>query len=70
MQADQIQITLSKDQIREIVNAYNVLSNFLDTVLPRELLYKKSFQQGLENALQEVKTGQSQKIQSIDEFIG
>ena len=69
MNTDQIQITLSKDQIREIVNAYTVLSNFMDAVLPRELLYKKAFQQGLENALEEVKTGQSRKVQSFDEFI-
>ena len=69
MSADQIQITLSKDQIREIVNAHKVLSNFLDAVLPREVLYKQSFQQGLENALKEVETHQSQNVKSFDEFI-
>lgn len=69
MNVDQIQINMSKDQIREIVNAYNVLSNFLDAILPREVLYKKSFQQGLEKALKEVKTGQTRKVQFFDDFI-
>jgi hypothetical protein len=69
MNTDQIQITLSKKQISEIVNAYTVLSNFMDAVLPREMLYKKSFQKGLESALEEVETGKSRKVQSFDEFI-
>ena len=68
MHADQIQITLSRDKLHEIVTAYNVLSNFLDSVFPRELLYKKPFLQGLDSALKEVKSRQSQKVQSFDEF--
>lgn len=60
MHADQIEITLSKHKISEIVKAYQVLSDFLDAVLPRDMPYKKAFQEGLESALQEVKLGESQ----------
>lgn len=69
MHAEQVQVTLSRAKIREIVHAYNVISDFLDTVLPREMLYKRSFLKGLDQALEEVKSGKTQKVQSYDDFI-
>lgn len=69
MHNDHIEITLSKDKISEIVKAYRVLGDFLETVLPREELYKRNFRRGLESAIKEVESGQSQNIQSFDEFI-
>ncbi len=69
MRQDQIEITLSKDKLREIVKAYQLLSDFFDTSIPKEMLYKEEFRRGLNNALKEVKAGKSQKIRSFDEFI-
>lgn len=68
MHNNQVEIILSKEKISEIIKAYNVLGDFLGTVLPRELLYKKTFQQGLESALKEVELGKSQRVHSFDEF--
>lgn len=66
---EHIEITLSKTKIREIINAWMVIGDFLETVLPREVLYQKSFQSGLDRALEEVESGRTLKAQSFDEFI-
>lgn len=69
MRQEQIEITLTKDKLREILKAYQLLSDFFDMALPKELLYKEEFRRGLDSALKEVKDGKSQKIHSFDEFI-
>ena len=69
MRQDQIEITLSKDKLREIVKAYHLLSDFFDIALPKEVLYKEEFRSGLDSALKEVKSGKSQKVKSFDDFI-
>ena len=69
MNTEQIEITLSKDKLREIVRAYHVIGDFLNHVIPKESLYKESFLRGLDDALKEVKSGQSPKVESYDEFI-
>lgn len=65
---EHIEITLSKEKIREIINAWYIIGDFLETLLPREALYQKSFQLGLEKALEEVESGQARKVTSFDEF--
>lgn len=69
MSHDQIEITLSKDKLREILPTYKVLGDFLESVLPKEQIYKADFLRGLENALQEVKTCRTRKVTSFDEFV-
>ncbi len=64
-----VTITLSEDKIKEIIYAYNLLGELLETILPREKIYQKNFRGKLEQALKEVETGQTQKVQSFDEFI-
>jgi hypothetical protein len=63
MSNELIEITLFKDKIREIVKAWYVIGDFLDTFLPKEMLYKEAFLQGLEEALQEVQSGQAKPNQ-------
>ncbi len=70
MNNDQIEITLSKDKLREIIHAYKTLGDFLESVLSKEQIYKATFLRGLENALQEVETGKTRKVTSFDEFLG
>ncbi|MFQ5632300.1 MAG: hypothetical protein ACE5I1_26315 [bacterium] len=69
MANDHIEITLSRDKLSEIVRAYNILGDFLNHVIPKELLYKNAFLQGLDDALKEVESGNVQKVASFDEFI-
>lgn len=69
MDKEHIEITLSKTKVREIIKAWLVIGDFLETVLPKEVLYQKSFQSGLDRALEEVESGRALKIQSFDEFI-
>ena len=68
MDKEHIEITLSKTKVREIIKAWLVIGDFLETVLPKEVLYQKSFQSGLDRALEEVESGRALKIQSFDEF--
>lgn len=69
MNNDQIEITMSKEKLKEMVRAYEVLGDFLNQILPKDVLYKKNFLHGLDEALKQVETGQSRKIQTFDEFI-
>jgi len=69
MNADHIEITLTKDKLRDIIHAYKVLGDFLEFVLPKEEIYKANFLYGLENALKDVKTGQTKEVTSFDEFV-
>lgn len=69
MRQSQIEITLSKDKLGQVVRAYQFLTDFLDETLPRDLLYQTRFRRGLGSALREVKSGKSQKVRSFDEFV-
>ncbi|MFQ5641484.1 MAG: hypothetical protein ACE5IR_26200 [bacterium] len=69
MNGDPIEITLTKDKLREIIHAYKFLGDFLEYVLPKEEIYKANFLHGLENALKDVKAGQTKEIASFDEFV-
>ncbi len=68
MDKEHIEITLSKTKVREIIKAWLVIGDFLETVLPKEVLYQKSFQSGLDRALEEVESGRTLKVKSFDEF--
>lgn len=69
MANNHITIKLTENKIKELINAYNLLGNLLETILPREQVYQKKFQLGLEEALKEVETGQAQKARTFDEFV-
>jgi DNA topoisomerase IA len=69
MKNESISITLSEEKINELIKAYNLLGDLLETILPREKIYQKKFREGVEQALEEVETGKSQKIRNFDEFI-
>lgn len=64
-----VTIKLTEKKIKELIKAYNLLGNLLETILPREQVYQKNFQLGLEEALKEVETGQTQKVRTFDEFV-
>lgn len=68
MESD-VKVTLSDDKIKEIIKTYNHLGNLLETILPKERIYQESFRKGLEEALREMETRRSQKVQSFDEFV-
>ncbi len=65
---EHFEITLSKTKVREIIKAWLVIGDFLETVLPKEVLYQKSFQSGLDRALEEMESGRTLKVKSFDEF--
>lgn len=69
MGSNHIKITLTEDKIKEIIQAYNLLGNLLETILPRDKIYQKNFQAGLEEALKEVENSQTQKVRTFDEFV-
>ncbi len=66
---EQIEITLTKKQLHEILHAYKVIGDFLESIMTKEEVYKTTFLQGLEDALHEVKTGQTKPVKTFDEFI-
>ncbi|NIV15600.1 MAG: hypothetical protein GWN62_31375 [Aliifodinibius sp.] len=50
------------------IHCQKVLGDFLESVLTREQIYKATFRDGLEDALQEVQSGQTKKVISFDDF--
>jgi len=55
-------LAISEEKIKEVLKAYHLIGEFLDEILPRELLYKDQFREGLDEALQEVESGKTKKM--------
>jgi len=70
MEQQSIQITLSKDKLEEILRAYHLIGDFLESILTKEQIYKARFTKGLDLALEEVQSGITQKVDNLDDFIG
>ena len=69
MSEKQTKYAIPEEKIKEVLKAYQLIGKFLEEILPRELLYKDQFRVGLDEALKEVESGETRKVQSFDEFI-
>ena len=69
MKQESIQINLSKNKLEEILKAYRLIGDFLESILTKEQIYKAHFLKGLDQALEEVQLGMTQKVENFDEFV-
>ncbi len=60
--------SISEEKIKAVLKAYHLIGEFLEEILPPELLYNDHFRKGLDEALKDVKSGKTREIRSFDEF--
>ncbi|RMD92095.1 MAG: hypothetical protein D6814_17445 [Calditrichaeota bacterium] len=68
MSEDRTKYAISEEKIKEVLKAYHLIGEFLDEILPRELLYKDQFREGLDEALKEVESGKTREVHSFDDI--
>jgi hypothetical protein len=66
---DQVSISISKDELQEVVKAYNTIQNFLVKILPKSEIYQSEFIDSMNNAIEDIDNNNITEIKSYDEFI-
>jgi hypothetical protein len=63
-------IKISEDDLKNVVQAYQVLEAFLNKYLPVDEIYQPGFLNSLTEAKKDVDSGRLQEIKSFADFIG
>jgi hypothetical protein len=63
-----ITVSFTEDELQSFCQAYLVLQNFVEKVLPAEELYDQEFLEGMREAAQDIRTGQTMEVHSFDDF--
>ncbi len=61
-------VSFTEEELQSFFQAYRVLENFVEKILPAEEIYDQNFLKGLREAVQEIRTGQT-RGHSLDDFI-
>ena len=61
-------VKVSKEEINKLLDAYNIISNFIEQHIKLEVLYKKEFIKGMQETLDEVSKNKAKKIQAFKDF--
>lgn len=64
-----VDVRISREELAEIIQAYNKIGRFLETVISREDLYRKTFTDGLDRALDDVNKKKTRRVETFDEFV-
>jgi len=61
-------IEVSTKDINKLLDAYNIISSFLEQHVKLEVLYKKEFIKGMQKALDEVSKNGTKKVETFKDF--
>lgn len=61
-------VKVSKEEINKLLDAYNIISNFIEQHIKLEVLYKKEFIKGMQETLDEVSKNKTQKVRTFKDF--
>ncbi len=61
-----VEIQISQKELAEIIQAYNRIGDFLETMVNKEDLYKKRFIDGLDGALEEVRQKKTKQVNTLN----
>ena len=60
---------ISTKEMWKILELYNALGEFIEKFVDREIIYKKKFVNGLEEALRDIKKERIKQVKSFSDFI-
>ena len=60
---------ISTKEMWKILELYNALGKFIEKFVDREVIYKKKFVNGLEEALRDIKKERIKQVKSFSDFI-
>jgi len=60
---------ISTKEMWKILELYNALGEFIEKFVDREVIYKKKFVNGLEEALRDIKKERIKQVKSFSDFI-
>ncbi len=61
-------VIVSKEEINKLLDAYNIISNFIEQHINLEVLYKKEFINGMQETLDEVGKNKTKKVRTFKDF--
>lgn len=61
-------VIISKQEINKLLDAYAIISNFIEQHIKLEVLYKKEFINGMHETLAEVRKNKTRKVQTFKDF--
>ncbi|TAK66773.1 MAG: hypothetical protein EPO24_01165 [Bacteroidetes bacterium] len=63
-----ITISLSEEQLTEIIKAYRIIQEFLGTVVSPNELYQSDFLVGLQESDEDIRTKAMNEVRSFEDF--
>jgi hypothetical protein len=64
-----ITIMLSEKQLNKVIDAYRTIQEFLASSLSPNELYQKKFLKGMQEATDDVRSGNMKTVNSFDDFV-
>ncbi|MCI0495366.1 hypothetical protein L0Z72_10205 [candidate division KSB1 bacterium] len=64
-----ISVQISEEELKGVIQAYQILQSFLEKIASANELYQKDFLEGLNEALADVKSGRFEEVNSFEAFI-
>jgi len=66
---EQVSVNISKEELQEVINAYNIIQNFLVKMINKEEIYTQGFLKDINIAVEDIENLNIKEVSSYDEFI-
>ena len=68
MEEGRLDLQVSRENLEEVIQAYQVIGNFLERMVDKQDLYQKSFMDDLDSAMDEVQQDKTLGVSSFKDF--
>ena len=62
------EVKVSKAEINKLLDAYNIISDFIEQHVNLEVIYKKEFIKGIQVTLDEVSKNKTKRVRTFKDF--
>ena len=69
MEEGRLDLQVSREDLEEVIQAYQIIGNFLERMVDRRDLYQTSFIDDLDLARDEVRQGKTLSVSSFKDFV-
>ncbi len=69
MEEGRLDLQVSREDLEEVIQAYQIIGNFLERMVDKRDLYQTSFIDDLDSARDEVRQGKALSVSSFKDFV-
>ena len=69
MEEGRLDLQVSREDLEEVIQAYQIIGNFLERMVDKRDLYQTSFIDDLDSARDEVRQGKTLSVSSFKDFV-